>query len=171
MYPNKPKLEDYGLTQKMVDDNKNADMKRNEVYYSNIEIDTNSKKYGLTVYVVSFIIGLFIGIYTSNAIVFCVLMGLGALIGVITYASVKSTKLPLPPPSNQAITKKYQQYLQELDAYNKAVENDGLTKSVVNLKKDTQTKTNETPKPAKASISNNIKTTTQKESKTDESVL
>lgn len=111
----KPTLKDYGLTEQMVQDNKNANANRDRVRKANLELEENSKKVGWTIFGVITVIALLLASSVPGVAFFLILIGAGA--GYGTNVAIKKSQKPLPPPYNPEIERKYQNYLIALKTY------------------------------------------------------
>ena len=86
----KPTLKDYGLTEQMVQDNKNANANRDRVRKTNLELEENSKKVGWTIFGVITVIALLLASSVPGVAFFLILIGAGAGYGTNVAIKKKS---------------------------------------------------------------------------------
>ena len=119
--PKKPKLKDYGLTEKQVQDNEFAKNNRQRIINENNAIDEKAKKYGVTTGVVIAVVGMIITAMAGVAQAGAIAIFVGVVVGAAVCGGIKSKKQPVPTYSS-VILNKYKQYQEDLKKYNKELE-------------------------------------------------
>lgn len=112
----KPILEDYGITQEQIDENKRAKQFGHKIDRENREIDKKAKKYGWrTFWGISIVCFLFSVTYFSS-IFMMLIIPISTVISLLVYFLYKSQKQDVPK-FNYEIEKKYEKYLKDLKDY------------------------------------------------------
>ena len=107
----KPILEDYGITQEQIDENKRAKQFGHKIDRENREIDKKAKKYGWrTFWGISIVCFLFSVTYFSS-IFMMLIIPISTVISLLVYFLYKSQKQDVPK-FNYEIEKKYEKYCQ-----------------------------------------------------------